>query len=139
MAVGNLGVCDAAAALLLAAQARPNSTCLFVPAEITSYCFYGGKEKPRMVANVIFRYDIYATPPPACHLLHVRAPAPACLSHMHASWGPQCLNCVHRRAARRMGGAAALLTNKRALIPRCKYQLLHNVRVHTGADDSAYK
>ncbi|KAL6763254.1 FAE1/Type III polyketide synthase-like protein-domain-containing protein [Haematococcus lacustris] len=36
-------------------KARPNSVAVFVPAEITTYCFYPGKEKSRMVANVIFR------------------------------------------------------------------------------------
>jgi 3-ketoacyl-CoA synthase len=38
----------------------------------------------------------------------------------------------------RMGGAAVLLTNAPALYGRCKYQLMHNERVHTGQDDSAY-
>lgn len=38
-----------------------------------------------------------------------------------------------------MGGAAALFTNKPSLASRAKYELLHTVRVHTGADDSAYK
>jgi|APGre2960657404_1045060.scaffolds.fasta_scaffold77728_3 hypothetical protein len=33
-------------------QARPGCNAIFVPAEITSYCFYGGSEKKRMVPNV---------------------------------------------------------------------------------------
>ena len=37
------------------AQARPNSIALFVPAEITSFAFYDGNEKERIVANVLFR------------------------------------------------------------------------------------
>jgi 3-ketoacyl-CoA synthase len=40
---------------LLPRQARPNSVALFVASEITTYCFYPGAEKPRMVANAIFR------------------------------------------------------------------------------------
>lgn len=36
-------------------QARPNSVALFVPAEITSYCFYPGADRRYMVANAIFR------------------------------------------------------------------------------------
>jgi hypothetical protein len=37
------------------AQAHPNSIALFVPAEITTYCFYPGKVKDYLVANAIFR------------------------------------------------------------------------------------
>lgn len=36
-------------------QAHPNSIALFVPAEITTYCFYPGKVKDYLVANAIFR------------------------------------------------------------------------------------
>lgn len=37
-------------------NARPGgATALFVPAEITSYCFYPGAQKAFMVANAIFR------------------------------------------------------------------------------------
>jgi hypothetical protein len=74
-------------------QAHPNSIALFVPAEITTYCFYPGKIKDYLVANAIFR----------------------------------------------MGGAAVLMTNKPSLVKRCKYQLTHAVRVHTGQDDAAYR
>lgn len=42
-------------ASLAAAQARPNSVALFVPAEITTYAFYPGSHKQYMVANCIFR------------------------------------------------------------------------------------
>lgn len=73
-------------------QAHPNSVALFVPAEITTYCFYPGRVKDYLVANAIFR----------------------------------------------MGGAAVLCTNKPSLASKAKYQLLHNVRVHTGQDDAAY-
>ena len=38
-----------------------------------------------------------------------------------------------------MGGAAIMCTNKPQYWRTAKYQLMHNVRVHTGADDSAYK
>jgi 3-ketoacyl-CoA synthase len=74
-------------------QAHPNSIALFVPAEITTYCFYPGKVKDYLVANAIFR----------------------------------------------MGGAAVMMTNKPSLVKRCKYQLTHAVRVHTGQDDAAYR
>lgn len=37
------------------------------------------------------------------------------------------------------GAAAILLTNKRSEARRSKYQLEHLVRVHLGADDTAYK
>jgi 3-ketoacyl-CoA synthase len=43
-------------------------------------------------------------------------------------------NCLFR-----MGGAAVLLTNRRAERRRAKYQLLHTVRTHHGADDRAYR
>jgi 3-ketoacyl-CoA synthase len=36
-------------------QARPNSLAVFVPSEITTYCFYPGLQKDYMVANAIFR------------------------------------------------------------------------------------
>lgn len=36
-------------------KAHPNKICVFVPSEITTYCFYPGLEKNRMVANAIFR------------------------------------------------------------------------------------
>lgn len=36
-------------------QAHPNSIALFVPAEVTTYCFYPGRIKDYLVANAIFR------------------------------------------------------------------------------------
>ena len=39
----------------------------------------------------------------------------------------------------RMGCAAVLMTNKRSERRRAKYELLHVVRVHLGADDKAYR
>ena len=44
------------------------------------------------------------------------------------------INCLFR-----MGGAAILLSNKKADRSRSKYQLLHLVRTHKGADDKAYR
>ena len=38
-----------------------------------------------------------------------------------------------------MGGAAILLSNRKADRSRSKYQLLHLVRTHKGADDEAYR
>ncbi len=38
-----------------------------------------------------------------------------------------------------MGGAASLFTDRPSMRDRCKYQLLHAVRVHHGADDESYK
>ena len=38
----------------------------------------------------------------------------------------------------RMGGAAMLLSNKSSDRSRAKYQLLHTIRTHRGADDEAY-
>jgi hypothetical protein len=75
------------------AQAHPNSIALFVPTEVTTYCFYPGTHKDFLVANAIFR----------------------------------------------MGGAAMLMTNKPSLYSRCKYELQHADRVHTGQDDTSYK
>lgn len=43
-------------------------------------------------------------------------------------------NCLFR-----MGGAAILLTNRRSERRRSKYQLVHTVRTHKGADDRAYQ
>nr|XP_010932594.1 3-ketoacyl-CoA synthase 5-like [Elaeis guineensis] len=43
-------------------------------------------------------------------------------------------NCLFR-----MGGAAVLLSNKRREATRAKYELLHVVRTHKGADDRAYR
>ncbi|KAF6153716.1 hypothetical protein GIB67_000949 [Kingdonia uniflora] len=42
-------------------------------------------------------------------------------------------NCIFR-----MGGAAVLLSNKSRDRARSKYQLLHTVRTHKGADDNSY-
>ncbi|KAL8171179.1 hypothetical protein V2J09_022983 [Rumex salicifolius] len=42
-------------------------------------------------------------------------------------------NCLFR-----MGGAAILLSNKRSDRRRSKYQLIHTVRTHKGADDRSY-
>ncbi|KAJ4958262.1 hypothetical protein NE237_025373 [Protea cynaroides] len=42
-------------------------------------------------------------------------------------------NCLFR-----MGGAAILLSNKRADRRRSKYQLIHTVRTHKGADDECF-
>lgn len=43
-------------------------------------------------------------------------------------------NCLFR-----MGGAAILLSNKRSDRRRSKYQLVHTVRTHKGADDKCYE
>lgn len=43
-------------------------------------------------------------------------------------------NCLFR-----MGGAAILLSNKRKDRRRSKYQLVHVVRTHKGADDKSYR
>lgn len=43
-------------------------------------------------------------------------------------------NCLFR-----MGGAAILLTNRRSERRRAKYQLVHTVRTHRGADNRAYR
>ncbi|XP_010522508.1 PREDICTED: 3-ketoacyl-CoA synthase 20 [Tarenaya hassleriana] len=42
-------------------------------------------------------------------------------------------NCIFR-----MGGAAILLSNRSSDRRRSKYQLIHTVRTHKGADDNAY-
>uniref|UniRef100_A0A5K0WGB3 3-ketoacyl-CoA synthase n=2 Tax=Nymphaea colorata TaxID=210225 RepID=A0A5K0WGB3_9MAGN len=42
-------------------------------------------------------------------------------------------NCLFR-----MGAAAVLLTNRRCELTRAKYRLLHVVRTHMGAEDTAY-
>ncbi|KAL2530372.1 3-ketoacyl-CoA synthase 11 [Forsythia ovata] len=42
-------------------------------------------------------------------------------------------NCIFR-----MGGAAILLSNKSSDRRRAKYQLIHTVRTHKGADDKSY-
>ncbi|KAJ9672795.1 hypothetical protein PVL29_026144 [Vitis rotundifolia] len=44
------------------------------------------------------------------------------------------INCLFR-----MGGAAILLSNRKADRSRSKYQLLHLVRTHKGAGDKAYR
>ncbi|KAK1286521.1 3-ketoacyl-CoA synthase 1 [Acorus calamus] len=43
-------------------------------------------------------------------------------------------NCIFR-----MGGAAAMLSNRSSDRKRSKYQLVHTVRTHKGADDNCYK
>jgi 3-ketoacyl-CoA synthase len=43
-------------------------------------------------------------------------------------------NCLFR-----CGGAAMLLSNRRRDAWRAKYELLHTVRTHLGANDAAYK
>lgn len=42
-------------------------------------------------------------------------------------------NCIFR-----MGGAAVLLSNKKSDRSRSKYELVHTVRTHKGADDNSY-
>ena len=39
----------------------------------------------------------------------------------------------------RMGGAAMVLTNRLGERARAKYELTHVVRVHLGADDTAFE
>ncbi|EKE38421.1 hypothetical protein ENUP19_0146G0036 [Entamoeba nuttalli] len=39
----------------------------------------------------------------------------------------------------RSGGAAILLTNKKSLIKKCKYEMEETVRIHNAIDDNAYK
>lgn len=43
-------------------------------------------------------------------------------------------NCIFR-----MGGAAILLSNKRSEKKRAKYELVHTVRTHKGADDKCFQ
>ncbi|WOL07308.1 3-ketoacyl-CoA synthase 1-like [Canna indica] len=43
-------------------------------------------------------------------------------------------NCIFR-----MGGAALLLSNRRADAARAKYRLVHSLRTHKGTDDGSYK
>ncbi|KAK1307499.1 3-ketoacyl-CoA synthase 1 [Acorus calamus] len=43
-------------------------------------------------------------------------------------------NCIFR-----MGGAAAMLSNRSSDRKRSKYRLVHTVRTHKGADDNCYK
>ncbi|XVF66580.1 hypothetical protein PTKIN_Ptkin10aG0048700 [Pterospermum kingtungense] len=38
-----------------------------------------------------------------------------------------------------MGGSAVLLSNRSSDRPRSKYQLVHTLRTHKGADDKSYK
>lgn len=56
--LGGMGCGNGVMAMSLARdllQARPDSRVLFVPAEITTYCFYPGLQRDFMVANAIFR------------------------------------------------------------------------------------
>lgn len=48
-------------------------------------------------------------------------------------------HCLISNALFRMGGAAAILTSGASQRSRCKYQLTHAERVHTGARDTGYK
>lgn len=43
------------AAPLRPPQAHPDSIALFVPCEVTTYCFYPGKQKDFLVSNALFR------------------------------------------------------------------------------------
>ncbi|GFH15283.1 predicted protein [Haematococcus lacustris] len=74
-------------------QAHPNSNAVFLTTEITTPAFYRGKDKSRLVTNVLFR----------------------------------------------MGASAMLFSNKRRWAGRAKYRLLHCIRTHTGARDTAYR
>ncbi|GAX73324.1 hypothetical protein CEUSTIGMA_g778.t1 [Chlamydomonas eustigma] len=80
-------------------KARPNSVALFVPSEITTYAFYDGKEKQRMVANAIFRMGgaaIMFTNKPSMRsvskyqLVHAVRVHQGCNSDSYGcmSWGP---------------------------------------------------
>ncbi|KAL6765858.1 FAE1/Type III polyketide synthase-like protein-domain-containing protein [Haematococcus lacustris] len=74
-------------------QAHPNSNAVFLTTEITTPAFYRGKDKSRLVTNILFR----------------------------------------------MGASAMLFSNKRRWAGRAKYRLLHCIRTHTGARDTAYR
>ncbi|KAJ9509049.1 hypothetical protein QJQ45_001541 [Haematococcus lacustris] len=74
-------------------QAHPNSNAVFLTTEVTTPAFYRGKDKSRLVTNVLFR----------------------------------------------MGASAMLFSNKRRWAGRAKYRLLHCIRTHTGARDTAYR
>lgn len=47
-------------------------------------------------------------------------------------------HCLVSNALFRMGGAAAILTSGASQRGRCKYQLTHSERIHTGARDTGY-
>lgn len=74
-------------------QARRRSYALIMSLESVTNNYYIGEDRPKLVANCLFR----------------------------------------------MGGAAILLSNKSSDRWRSKYELLHTLRTHHGADDRAYR
>eukprot|EP00983_Pelagomonas_calceolata_P061756 1146966-Pelagomonas_calceolata.AAC.7 len=113
--------------------ARPNSIALFVPAEITSYCFYNGEEANRMVSNVIFSSTSIDQFHLTALLLKIdTGPKWAALQSWSATVG--CFFSFHFR----MGGAAIMLSNRADMAARAHYKLEHAARVHTASDDGAY-
>eukprot|EP00249_Psilotum_nudum_P025904 c3098_g1_i1 orf=1027-2610(+) len=79
----------------------------------------------------------------AKHLLHVHKNTYALVVSMENItlnwyWGNDrsmlVSNCIFR-----MGGASILLSNKRSERKRAKYELVHSVRTHKGADDKSYQ
>lgn len=78
----------------------------------------------------------------AKHLLHVHRNTNAVVVSMENItlnwyWGNDrsklVSNCIFR-----MGGAAILLSNRRSMRRRSKYELVHSVRTHKGADDKSF-
>lgn len=72
--------------------------------------------------------------------------ASLCLTQFHSfSWGPDCRYKGSQRSFLipntlfRIGASAAVMTNKRSDLYRCKYQLQNVVRVNLAAENDAYQ
>ena len=64
---------------------------------------------------------------------------PPTLPHSYCYYPGRNKDFLVSNAIFRAGGAAMLMTNKRSLYSRCKYELHSSTRVHTGQDDTAYR
>ena len=77
-------------------QAHPRANLVFVPAEVTTYCFYPGRQKDLMVANAIFRMGgaaSYFTNKP-----HMRHAAKYALEHsvrVHTGQADAAFRCIN--------------------------------------------
>lgn len=110
---------------------RPDLTALFVPAEVTTYCFYPGHNKDYMVANAIFRMGgaaiLMTNKPQAryyakyqlCHHVRVHT-GQSDDSYGAMGWGPdeEGINGVYLRKTIPKEGARAIELCMRSISPK---------------------
>ena len=118
--------------------------CMF---ELKRACSRGSEARPRPatrgprgVAHALNRHPPPHAPPPAPRRRTPTASRCSCPAEIttYCFYPGKHKDFLVSNAIFRMGGAAMLMTNKPELYGRCKYELQHAERVHTGQDDTSY-